>query len=447
MQRIQLLPVLALITLLACQPDGIVPNSGAGLPPIDSLTALPTEVGMVLGAPVTKTIGPAGGTLTTPDGKITLTFPAGAVSKETAITVQTGENKAPNGVGFGIKVSPAGLAFEQPVTLAYTYQDQEVAAGSVEALGVAFQDGRNAWLMTRLATADKARKTVTTKLKKGAWWALITQYKLNPEETAVNVNETLELKLSKVADEATFAKENSDLLAPLTPYYTDAGKDVAKLYLNGVDWTTATPKDRTFGTVSQNRQTGQILYVAPSGKPATNPVMVTVELKNPGGKAVFLLSSLVTIAKGDYLTINGHAFDTNISTLGGLVNGQVVILASGANAAGKDGTLQVTINDISVGSHAFSPDYQHGTSISAMDFSATNLEAGGESYYANCQKALTESGTVEVLSAEVVNGYTKLVLRVSGSIVTEHDYNPQTCTTTLHKTMSVQAGLTVLIKK
>lgn len=439
-----ILPVLALGALLACQKptDLITPDNPTS---IDSL-GTPTEVGKLTSVPTTKTIGPAGGTITTPDGKITLDFPAGAVRQETTITVQTGENEAPNGVGAGINISPADLTFEQPVTMTYTFQGQELSGTSVDAMGVAYQDGRKAWQLTGLATADKAKKTVKTRLNKGAWWSLITQYKLSPEQTTINVNEPLELILTRVGgDDLTFSK--GDKLSALT--LQDARKDVSRLFINGVDWTAIPPKDQHFGTISQNKQTGQILFTAPGQKPDPNPVMVSLELKNSASNAVLLLVSAITIAKGDYLTINGHSFDNGLSALGVAANGQVIISASGNNGGGKDGVFYVTLDNMSVGAHSFSADYKHGTTIQAMDQSGIGDYIEGTSYYDKCSEALTEAGTVDVLSAERVNGSVKLVLKVSGSVVTVHEGGPTDggCVVTKHKTMPVQAGLTVFVKQ
>lgn len=436
--------MLAIGALLACQkPTELVDPVGTN--PADSLGTA-TGVGQLIGTPLTKTISPAGSTLTTPDGKITLQFPAGAVSKETTITLQAGENKAPNGVGASVSISPAGITFQQPVTMTYTYQEPELNGASVDAIGVAYQDQHQAWQLTHSATIDKSKKTVTTRLSKSAWWSLITQYKLTPEQTTVNVNEALELKLIRVGGtDAVFT--GVDRPVPLVS--TDASKDVAKLYINGEDWTSTKLKDARYGSIAQNRQTGLMLYQAPPEKPDPNPVMVGVELKNPTSKAVFTLFSSVTISKEDYLTINGKSFDNKLSVLGAMVNGQVVLSAIGSSQSGKDGSLQVTIDNLSVGAHSFTPDYQHGTTIQAMDYAGTGDYINGFSFYDKCRETLTEPGSVNVLSAERVNGSVKLVVKVSGSVVSSHDsdFTDGGCVVTKHKTMPVQAGFTVFIKQ
>lgn len=77
---------------------------------------------------VSKMIGPEGGTLTSSDGKITLTFPEGALSRQELITIELlpqGESKALvddatelASYAFG----PDGLAFDEPVELTGTFE-------------------------------------------------------------------------------------------------------------------------------------------------------------------------------------------------------------------------------------------------------------------------------------------------------------------------------------
>src|SRR5688500_4580627 len=69
-------------------------------------------------------IGPAGGTVTSPDGRVTLVIPANALTANTAISV------APEGAvpldpravtGSAYRVTPAGTQFAVPATLTLTY--------------------------------------------------------------------------------------------------------------------------------------------------------------------------------------------------------------------------------------------------------------------------------------------------------------------------------------
>jgi hypothetical protein len=83
-----------------------------------------------IGAQTSKIIGPGGGTIATPDGKLTLTFQEGAVTMETNINVQWVENKARNGVGFGNEFGPDGSHFAKPVTFTYHYNGERPDRGN-----------------------------------------------------------------------------------------------------------------------------------------------------------------------------------------------------------------------------------------------------------------------------------------------------------------------------
>src|SRR5688572_10621820 len=76
---------------------------GCGLfsgPGDTELVFAPTEVGTPEGEKVTKEIGPAGGTLASTDGRITLTVPQNALTETIAFSMQPISNKAENGIGL-----------------------------------------------------------------------------------------------------------------------------------------------------------------------------------------------------------------------------------------------------------------------------------------------------------------------------------------------------------
>ena len=81
MKLLKLTPFLFL-GIFACQsPQDIDPNEPGTEEPA-SEKGTPTEVGKPIGTSFTQTIGPDGGAISTPDNKITFTFPTGAVSKQ-----------------------------------------------------------------------------------------------------------------------------------------------------------------------------------------------------------------------------------------------------------------------------------------------------------------------------------------------------------------------------
>jgi hypothetical protein len=444
MQRSSLFPCLLLLSSFwACQPSNDVVNPDKPVA-LDSLSATPTAISQPTGAPVTKTISPSGGTLATPDGKLALIFPAGAVKQETAITLQPGQNNAPNGLGQAFSITP-NITFAQGVTLIYYYQDEEVAGTSIDALGIAFQDGRQAWQQTQVVKVDKSKKTVTATVKKASWWALFARYKLDPDGALLTINESLELKLTKTG--ADIESADGSLVAPLV--LEDARNDVARLLINGVDWTSSITKDPHWGSIGQDPQTRQLLYVAPGSTPkAKNPVQIGVELKNTGAIGTYTLISSVAIQGENSLSIDGHVFE-DVVVNGTVLADQFLFTVAGMDSAGKVGHLSMSLAGLSIGAHPFTTVAadSKGTWVAAMNDAGKGDNIQGASYYATCEQSQTESGSIQVVKAEPVSGgYLKVRLQVSGRVVTVHDVDIH-CQVLKHKTMSVSAGLTVLIKQ
>ena len=72
----------------------LVTGCGPAPTPIKTIIAV-TEVGAAMGATQTAMIGPAGGSVSSSDGALTLTVPANAVTAMTAFTVTPIEAKGP----------------------------------------------------------------------------------------------------------------------------------------------------------------------------------------------------------------------------------------------------------------------------------------------------------------------------------------------------------------
>lgn len=77
-------------------------------------------------------IGPAGGTATSNDGKASVTIPAEALSKETAITVTHASNPPAGNIGTAYEFGPSGTTFSKPVTISIGYDETALPSGVVE---------------------------------------------------------------------------------------------------------------------------------------------------------------------------------------------------------------------------------------------------------------------------------------------------------------------------
>jgi hypothetical protein len=115
------------------------------IPVTGKVTPFPTPVGQPTGNAVSKQIGAAGGSLSSANGRVTLTIPAGALSANTTISIQPVENTAPNGIGESYDFLPNGQQFAKPVTVTLKYTDADLAGTAPEVLQFGFQNAQNAW--------------------------------------------------------------------------------------------------------------------------------------------------------------------------------------------------------------------------------------------------------------------------------------------------------------
>lgn len=452
MKLIKFLPVLLLGSFFACQkPTDTVNPSDPSTGKSGTATGTPTEIGKPVGAPTTKTIGKSGGTISTPDGKLTLTFPAGALTKETPITVQPIENKAINGIGIGYQFGPDTLALAQPVTFVYHYEESELVGTTPDALGLASQDDRHIWTVKQSAIVDQTNRTITSKAKRlDRWAALITYYQLTPVQDTVYLGQVRELILYRCTDKEPWGgTQIKDVNVELYNRPAEIG-NVRDILLNGKSYShpeQANPKDGKIG-FTYDSKTFKVVYTAPSDKvPATNPVIVTVQLEGPNN-AKLLLSSSIKVMGESNLVINGHSFDS-VTPSGSLINNHLLVTAAGVDSTGKSGSISLFLNSLSVGAHPFSDDIEllEGTSINVLDGAGKGDNIEGSSFYSTCLAPKTESGAIQVVKVDRANGTVKVILQISGRVVTKHSYDAATCTVSEHKTMSVSGRLTLVVRE
>ncbi|MGA0560474.1 hypothetical protein ACO2Q8_27665 [Larkinella sp. VNQ87] len=282
MNTSRFLPLL-LFGLLACSKSTteITPTDPT-TPPVPAV-GTPTERGQPAGAPVTKTIGPAGGTLATPDGRFKLVIPAGALSNETPITAQPVENKVHGGTGLAYALNasvPGGrLAGEPPLLteaqLTLTYTPDDIDGSAPEALGIAYQDQKGVWQGRKKVQLDKAKKTVTVPIDRLAPYAFYEQFTLRSNK---NVMAPLEQAALTVYYQLGSA-DDDDLLAPLTPLEVVSASRLVRWTINGVtDGTTQGDNYANVGQITEDRTWAKGTYDAPGREPDSNPVAIGAEL-------------------------------------------------------------------------------------------------------------------------------------------------------------------------
>ena len=284
--------------LAGCQPGEpvLTPEPEPPLP----AQGTPTETGKPVGEPIRKTIGPAGGTISTPNNVLTVIIPAGALKKDEEISVQPVENKAWGGTGLGYELTPKNIELAKPAEVIWKYTDADVAASDPEALGIAFQQPDQSWHGTKSITVDKPQKKATAKTKTLLTVAFFQQYYLSPASRVMVPSEQADFT-AYYQPGATDAVAGTPIFEPRK--LKDA--EVKNWRINGQE-----PKgdiDPQLGSVTLNGAKAQ--YKAPAIVPKANKLALSVEIVLPT-KGKLILVANVTIEAQNAFAFAGAKVDS-----------------------------------------------------------------------------------------------------------------------------------------
>lgn len=152
-----------------------------------------TEVGTPVGDKVTKAIGPEGGSITSPDGRLTLTVPENALTETVPFSIQPVTNKFEAGLGLSYRLEPEGKTFATPLDISVHYDDHDLEGTFPEALSLAYQDKDGAWHMQNAIDLDEDKKTITVSATHFSVFELIYREKLLPAKATLHVGERLKI--------------------------------------------------------------------------------------------------------------------------------------------------------------------------------------------------------------------------------------------------------------
>lgn len=142
-----------------------------------------TAIGTPIGDPVTKTIGAAGGTLVSADGRAELNIPAGALTSDLAISIQPITNECPNGVGVAYEFLPSGTKFLIPASLTLHYTDDDIDGTDPYLINMAVQDSLNEWRVDIFKDVDTVGKTIIFDVSHFSGRAFQAMVKVKPQIT------------------------------------------------------------------------------------------------------------------------------------------------------------------------------------------------------------------------------------------------------------------------
>ncbi|MDF2193275.1 hypothetical protein [Paraflavitalea sp. CAU 1676] len=289
MRNLAMLVVMGGLLFAACSKE-----KKAAEEPLEPFVA---PVGNVYGQQTAATIGVQGGTLATPDGQLQLTIPAGALTANTAISIQPVENTTPGGFGLNYRLLPHGIKFAKPVTVKFSYAQYLDSIPSPDALAIAFQDNDRIWKIPKGYSVDKGNKTVSVQTTHFSDWAVMKFLDLEPAYWVLFTGEQLTLKVVshvRLDDDLGIAYVEEDLI-PVTRIANPIPLRESLIK----EW-------KLVGGGELNPSGNTAVYTAPGELPARNPVAVSVQLKNAA--TLLLISNIwVLPKKGVWIKIDQEA--------------------------------------------------------------------------------------------------------------------------------------------
>jgi len=293
------------------------------VPPPSEPTLYVSQPGTPTGSATSANIGTAGGSLSTPDGAITLTFPAGALNSDTEISITPITNNAPQGIeAAAFRLEPEGLVFNAPVEVKFNYGNLDLAGKPEDFLWITTQSANGSWEAAIRSVVDTDNNTVTVGVPHFSDWALgrFIDLELSPASATLAKGQSMRLFASgfKVIDEDEddltplypLDFNNGDLV-PLVPVRPDetklSGFQITGWSLNGI----SAPTSGANGNLTPDDF--QAVYQAPQQVPSPNTVAVSLTLKANnylGGISNFMLVSNITILDSEYyLTVIAGGLD------------------------------------------------------------------------------------------------------------------------------------------
>jgi hypothetical protein len=270
-------------------------GDGSSTPP--GAEPLMTQPGTANGSAATQTIGPNGGTLTSVDGRVEITVPAGAVDEDTSFSITPVTGPAENAVAT-YYLEPEGVTFELPVTLTFQAPESGETRISIEGMGIAYHDVEGYWPWLDVSR-DADAKTLSVEVEHFCEFSMLEGYQLSPVDAEIQVNESIQLQVMSCV--APGDDDLEGLLELLLTGHSYRCRPAGELEVMVTNWSVndIPGGNDTFGTVTAG-SSRNATYKAPKQQPDPKTVMVTAEIGELSQSGKVWVCSLVTIGQEGY---------------------------------------------------------------------------------------------------------------------------------------------------
>ncbi len=168
------------------------------------ITFAKTDVGTPTGPATMKSIGPAGGSISSPDGRITVNVPPNDVPGDVQFSIQPITNQAQGGLGNAYRLEPNGQKFTTPVEISLKYDDHDLEGTVPEFLAVTYQNKDGSWQSLKTTNIDEEGKTFTVSTTHFTDFEFLAKIRISPASATIRVGESIKLELIGCVPEKGF---------------------------------------------------------------------------------------------------------------------------------------------------------------------------------------------------------------------------------------------------
>lgn len=218
-------------------------------------------------------IGKEGGSLSSTDGKLSLTIPEGAISKKTNFSIQPVTNLMPNGNGKAYQLEPSGIQFKKPIKLVFHYDPEESEDSTQLLMGIGMQDDKGQWYSLDITILDTVAKTISGNINHFSVWAPFDWLRLKAPER-IKVKNNHEVNILGVNADPEMQKLYGEMSSLSSSWISP----------NKVTWRVnkVIKGNAEFGTLRKGKVPEEIgtwnWYFAPANVPDQNPVTISADL-------------------------------------------------------------------------------------------------------------------------------------------------------------------------
>jgi len=206
------------------------------------------------------------------------------------VSIQAVSNQLPSGIGSAFRIAPHGEQFSKPVSIVFTYKDEDLLNTLPAFLDIAYQDEKGSWQAMKNTTVDKVKKKITVTTTHFSDWGYFKSLTLDPSEATVEQGGSVNLKVTTLFP-LVDPDDQPTVVVPKMPRELTADEIKGWKYAGeGI-------------LVSRGAQG---FYTAPDHEPAANPEVINVNIQMHRKGQFMLVSNITVLTKYhvDYLQVD-----------------------------------------------------------------------------------------------------------------------------------------------